>query len=1009
MNMRLRLLCLLSFIILFSVSRGQEKNSFINNPILNGYFADPTIVKFNGAYYIYATVDPWGGDELGVFETRDFKNFARKHINWPTKKACTSPTSGEAMVWAPSVVRKKNGKFYMYVSVGSEIWAGVSDGPLGPWKNAKEDNSPLINGKYFPGYHMIDAECFIDDDGEAYLYWGSGLNWVNGKCFVVKLKNDMIGFDGTPRDVTPPNYFEAPYMMKRNGVYYLMYSEGKAIDASYKIRYSIGKTPFGPWTEGLNSPILSTSADSSTYGPGHHTVFSAGGQDYILYHRIFPQKENFVLRQLCLDSLNFDSEGNIKKIIPTGIKSFSDFIPDSDKDKGSPAESTMSVPAKISKELNYYGVFKSVPANTVTPKGWLKQYLINQRNGLTGHLENAGYPFNTVGWTADSIPGNKSIEKWWPYEQNAYWVDGMERCGLLLNDSFLLNKARKNIYYVLAHPDSTGFLGPKFMKPNDEGDRWVYAVFFRALMAEYEATRNPEILEAIKKHYLGDRFPHTGVRESINAEIILWAYSESNDKALLDFAKEIYKNSNELNKNSMVSDIGFLKDGLVAEHGVTYLEKSKLGAILYLYTGDKIYLQPSIAAFKKLDKYHMLISGVNVSSEHIHPPTTQESHEICDISDYTWSISYLLKATGDAVYADKIERAAFNAAPGSVTKDFKALQYFSAPNQVIAARNSNVRDGGGSMRYAPNPATECCPGNVNRMMPNFAINSWMSDGKGGLAAAMYAPSSVECRLTGKNNSDLTIDENTKYPFSDSVNFIFHLKEESEFNFYVRIPGWCKDAHILINGTELKRIFVPATYISLQRKYKEGDKVTVILPSSFQLTPGPENGVSIERGPLVYSLKIDEDWRVDSNDNRSTPDFPAYELFAKSPWNYALCVTKEDLQKQIKVINKAFSDNPWSIENAPIELKVPARLVKGWTLQNKTEMKFENWDVKRNERGKVTDWYIAESTIKKGFWTFSPLLPDADLLNKGLSEQTDTITLVPYGCSKLRITVFPKGI
>jgi len=325
-NDRIRFLniCFLIFIFLSPFSNAQKKNDFISNPFIGGYFADPTIIKFEGTYYIYATIDPWGGDELAVLETRDFKNFTRRHINWPTKKLCTSPTSGVSMVWAPSVVRKKNGKFYMYVSVGSEVWAGVSEHPLGPWKNAKKDNSPLINGKFFPGYHMIDAECFIDDGGQVYLYWGSGLNWVNGKCFVVKLKDDMVNFDGTPQDVTPPDYFEAPYMLKRKGVYYLMYSEGKAIDASYKIRYSTGKTPFGPWTEGTTSPIISTSSDSTTYGPGHHTVLMEKGQYFIIYHRIFPQKESFVLRQLCIDSLNFDEKGNINKINPSGVKSFYD-------------------------------------------------------------------------------------------------------------------------------------------------------------------------------------------------------------------------------------------------------------------------------------------------------------------------------------------------------------------------------------------------------------------------------------------------------------------------------------------------------------------------------------------------------------------------------------------------------------------------------------------------------------------------------------------------------------
>ncbi len=659
--------------------------------------------------------------------------------------------------------------------------------------------------------------------------------------------------------------------------------------------------------------------------------------------------------------------------------------------------------------IPYYGKFYSIPANAITPKGWLKQYLVNQRDGLTGHLENAGYPFNTVGWAADTIPNNISVEKWWPYEQNAYWVDGMERCGLLLKDTFLLKKAQKSIRYVLAHPDSTGFLGPKFTKDNYERDRWIHAIFFRALMADYDATKNPAILEAIKKHYLGDRFAHTGIRESVNAEVILWAYEKSKDTALLNFAKEIYHQSNVLNKDAKVSDIGFLKDSVATgEHGVTYLEKSKIGAILFLYTGDSTYLQPSVAAFSKLDKYHMLVGGVNVSSEHIEPVTTQESYEICDISDYTWNIAYLLKATGNVAYADKIERAAFNAAPGSVSNNFKALQYFSAPNQVIAARGNYIRGGGDQMRYAPNPGTECCPGNVNRMMPNFAINAWMTDGKGGIVAAMYAPSSVTYPA-GEKNTVVTIDEETNYPFTDSINFTFHLKEATEFDFYIRIPNWCSNATVLVNGIAVKNTLTSGTYIPLRQAYKEGDKVTVILPATLSLIAGVENGISIERGPLLYSLKIEEDWKIDTADKRSTPDFPAYELFAKSSWNYALCVTKDSLQQQVKVVNKTYSDNPWSIENSPIELQVPARLVNGWTLLQKKEMKFENWTVERDSMGKVKRWYIAGEGLRKGSWNFTPLIPDAALLKSGLSEKIETVTLVPYGCSKLRVTVFPKGI
>ena len=107
-----------------SICAAQTNKNFISNPILPGYFADPTIIKEGDSYFIYATIDPWGGDELAVFETNDFKKFTRCHINWPTKKACTSQMSGDSKVWAPSVRKGSDGKFYMYVSVGSEVWRG---------------------------------------------------------------------------------------------------------------------------------------------------------------------------------------------------------------------------------------------------------------------------------------------------------------------------------------------------------------------------------------------------------------------------------------------------------------------------------------------------------------------------------------------------------------------------------------------------------------------------------------------------------------------------------------------------------------------------------------------------------------------------------------------------------------------------------------------------------------------------------------------------------------------
>ena len=295
---------------------GREPNA--GNPVLPGYFGDPSVVQHNGKIFVYATLDPWGDETLGCWESVDFKNWTYRLLNWPTKSACRSPTHGGSAVWAPSVIKGADGKFYMYVSVFNEVWAGVADHPLGPWRSLTADKTPLIEREFRPGFHMIDAEAFLDDDGTAWLYWGSGHGWKNGKCWVVKLKPDMHSFDGEVRDVTPRNYFEGPIMVKRHGKYFLMYSQGITIEDSYQVHYAVGDNPLGPFTEADNSPILVTDKAANVISPGHHTVFQRDGRDYILYHRhSIPFDPKFVGRQVCVEELAFTADGRIEKVTPT--------------------------------------------------------------------------------------------------------------------------------------------------------------------------------------------------------------------------------------------------------------------------------------------------------------------------------------------------------------------------------------------------------------------------------------------------------------------------------------------------------------------------------------------------------------------------------------------------------------------------------------------------------------------------------------------------------------------
>jgi hypothetical protein len=234
--------------------------------------------------------------------------YAISKTNWTGEQAATSDKAMEQGKWKHLAVSynsaTKTVKIYMNgAAVATATYMTLAPKALGT-----------------PAFNFIGKSSYaLNGD----LYWGSGLNWVNGHCFVVKLNKDMVTFNGEIKDVTPPNYFEAPFMLKRGLKYYLMYSEGNVTNETYKVRYSVGDSPYGLWTEGKNSPILSTTSDSATIAPGHHTVFIEHGQYYILYHRHskrIPKGSKDLLRELCVDSLKFTSDGFIEKINPKDFR-----------------------------------------------------------------------------------------------------------------------------------------------------------------------------------------------------------------------------------------------------------------------------------------------------------------------------------------------------------------------------------------------------------------------------------------------------------------------------------------------------------------------------------------------------------------------------------------------------------------------------------------------------------------------------------------------------------------
>lgn len=650
--------------------------------------------------------------------------------------------------------------------------------------------------------------------------------------------------------------------------------------------------------------------------------------------------------------------------------------------------------------------FPLSPAD-MEPAGWLREVLVRQARGLTGNLEHAGFPYNTRGWAAPLIRHRKGTG-WWPYEQYGYWIDGMLRCGLLLDDPVLLRKARHQLRYVLRHQRRDGFLGPDLLRRPENNFLWPYVMLARALMAEYLAGKDKGILRALTRHYLCKPINPRYLREIANLEGMLFVYGHTGDKRLLHAAREAYVAfNNQAKTNEFEAERGeteVLERELLSPrpscmHGVTYNEIAKLGAILFMYTGNKRALAAARNAYAKIDTHHLLVSGVNSSSERLTGRKPLDSHETCDIADYTWSVGYLLQATGEARYGDRMERACLNGGLGAVTPDFKALQYFSCPNQVIADKTSNhnlFNFGKAWMSYRPNPGTACCAGNVHRIMPNYAARMWQATAGGGLAAVLYGPGRISFRPPGSRRP-LTVIQETGFPFSESVCFSFRMDKPVSFSFSMRIPAWCRQASLYLNGRPHKRTGLKAgKFVTLKRMFQPDDRLELRLPMSLSLSHWG-SGVALELGPLVFSLPVKARCRVDRKDRRSSPQFPAWNMYPASPWNYALALNQATLQTQARLIRGPLEGYPWTVETAPLRVQVPARRVRGWVLN------------------KVKDAHVAYvlpngmlyyKTDVPGTITLTPDLPDPDSLVERLEPDLETIELVPYGCTQLRMTIFP---
>jgi len=282
------------------------------NPLFPGWYADPELHCFNGRYYLYPTgsADASQQEGFGCWSSDDLSNWRNEG---PILKLSDVRWSTNYAAWAPSCAQSPlDGKFYFYFSAGdgAGIGVAVSDSPSGPFRDAT--GIPLVREYYF-GAQPIDAHCFVDDDGQAYLLWGG-----HGKCVIAPLTPTMCAFHRVPRDITPsPDYVEGPFMVKRRGLYYLMWSEGNWTDSTYLAAYGIADNPRGPFE--FQGKILENHPEIAL-GAGHHSAMLLPGTEdewVVCYHRRPLDATAGNHRVTCLDRLVFREDGTIAPVTLT--------------------------------------------------------------------------------------------------------------------------------------------------------------------------------------------------------------------------------------------------------------------------------------------------------------------------------------------------------------------------------------------------------------------------------------------------------------------------------------------------------------------------------------------------------------------------------------------------------------------------------------------------------------------------------------------------------------------
>ncbi len=626
--------------------------------------------------------------------------------------------------------------------------------------------------------------------------------------------------------------------------------------------------------------------------------------------------------------------------------------------------------------------YTPLPLGAIKPRGLMLEMLDRQRQGLTGNLDSI---YSLVcgpnnGWLGGTGDG---------WERGPYWLDGLVPLAYLLDDQKLKDKAQEWIEWTIRNQRSDGYFGPVPLKPGftvikgtqqeNREDWWPKMVMLKVLQQYYGATEDKRVLTLMTNyfHYMLEHLPEKPLdnwtywgaqRGGDNLAIVYWLYSITKDKSLLKLGQLIHQQTFDWTQTFTDNTIRKLNP-FPNLHCVNVAQGLKEPAIYYQQSKDKKHRDAVREGLSAIRDTHGFVNGMYGADEHMHGNNPTQGSELCSAVEMMYSFESILPITSDVFYADYLEKIAYNVLPTQITDDFMRKQYFQQVNQVLITNEGRnfFNDNNGHLVFGTTSGYPCCVSNMHQGWPKFVQNLWYATADAGVAALVYGESEVSIKVA--NNAQVKIVEDTYYPFKEEVRFTIHTNLAVKFPFHLRIPLWCKKPELKVNGKQVA-LNVANSIAVIDRVWNNNDIITLNLPMDFVVSTWYNGSAGIERGPLVYALKIQEDW---TEVKKIGFDDTYWEVRPKSSWNYSL--SREQLENlSFKItVKDTVASYPWNLENAPVVVKTDGYRVPSWTIVN-------------GQTGMLP----------------SPGGPSPQVR----VAKPEEIELVPYGCTTLRISQFP---